>query len=61
MEAAVDRVMKTYGMMVNLSQAQEQKVRAKVAKFLKGLTESDEQKLTVEGLRFVRGISIAAL
>jgi hypothetical protein len=61
MEAAVDRVMKTYGMMVNLSQTQEQKVRDKVSKFLKDLKESDEQKLTVAGLRFVRGISIVAL
>lgn len=61
MEAAIDRVMKTYGMMVNLSEVQEQKVRAKVAKFLKDTKESDEQKLTVEGLRFVRGISIANL
>jgi hypothetical protein len=61
MEAAIDRVMKTYGMMVNLSQIQERKVRDKVSKFLKDLKESDEQKLTVEGLRYVRGISIAAL
>ncbi len=61
MEAAVDRVMKTYGMMVNLSQIQERKVRDKVSKFLKDLKESDEQKLTVEGLRYVRGIRISAL
>jgi hypothetical protein len=61
MEAAIDRVMKTYGMMVNLNQVQEQKVRTKVSKFLKNIDESDEQKLTVEGLRYVRGISVAAL
>jgi hypothetical protein len=56
MEAAVDRVMKTYGMMVNLSCDQEQAIREKVSLFLKSKPDTDEHKLTVEGLRFVRAL-----
>jgi len=56
MQAAVERVMKTYGMMVNLNAEQEQDVREKVSAFLKDRPEGDEQKLTIEGLRFVRAM-----
>jgi hypothetical protein len=61
MEAAVERVMKTYGMIVNLTLAQEQAMREKVSNYLQDKPETDEQKLTIEGLRYVRGISIGDL
>jgi hypothetical protein len=61
MEAAIERVMKTYGMIVNMTFAQEQVVREKVSHFLQDKVETDEQKLTIEGLRYARGISIADL
>jgi hypothetical protein len=35
MQAAIDRVMQTYGMMVNLTPLQEAEAREKVSKFLK--------------------------
>jgi hypothetical protein len=34
MQAAIDRVMKTYGMMVNLTQEEERRARERVANFL---------------------------
>ena len=61
MEAAIKRVMTTYGMMVNLTLAQEQTDREKVSKFLEERSETDEQKLAIEGLRHVRGIPVDAL
>ena len=36
MQAAIDRVMQTYGMMVNLTPGQEAEVREKVSNLLKG-------------------------
>jgi hypothetical protein len=57
MEASIDRVMKTYGMMVNLTRHQEQTVRKIVSKFLEARPETDEQKLAIEGLRYIRGMS----
>jgi hypothetical protein len=35
MQAAIDRVMQTYGMMVNLTPGQEAEAREKVSNFLK--------------------------
>jgi hypothetical protein len=35
MQAAIDRVMQTYGMMANLTPTQEAEVREKVSTFLK--------------------------
>jgi hypothetical protein len=54
MQAAIDRVMKTYGMMVNLTPAEECLARERVAQFLSGRTE-DESRLVVEGIKFLRG------
>jgi hypothetical protein len=54
MQAAVDRVMKTYGMLVNLTVQQEQAAREKVSSFLAGARTDDENKLAVEGLRYLR-------
>ena len=58
MEQAIDRVMHTYGMIVNLTPADELVVREKVTKFLGQKSEDDEQKLTIAGLRYVRELKI---
>ncbi len=54
MQAALDRVMHTYGMLVNLTAEQEQLAREKVASFLASATTDDENKLAIEGLRYLR-------
>jgi len=54
MQAAIDRVMHTYGMLVNLTAEQEQLAREKVATFLANAKTDDETKLAVEGLRYLR-------
>jgi hypothetical protein len=54
MQAAIDRVMHTYGMIVNLTAEQEQIAREKVSSFLAGTKIDDENKLAVEGLRYLR-------
>jgi hypothetical protein len=54
MQAAIDRVMHTYGMIVNLTAEQEQIAREKVSSFLAGTKSHDENKLAVEGLRYLR-------
>jgi len=58
MEKAIDRVMQTYGMIVNLTPAEELVVREKVSRFLGQKSEDDEQKLTIAGLRYVRELKI---
>ena len=54
MQAAIDRVMKTYGMLVNLTAQQEQAARANVSSFLANAHTDDENKLVIEGLRYLR-------
>jgi hypothetical protein len=58
MQAAVDRVMKTYGMIVHLTPAQAMVVREKLSSFLGEKSETDERKLAIDGLRYVRGLKI---
>lgn len=55
MQAAIDRVMNTYGMLVNLTREEEQIARERVAQFLSNATADDETKLAVEGIKFLRG------
>jgi hypothetical protein len=45
MQAAIDRVMQTYGMMVNLTPGQEAEAREKVSSFLKDKA-GDEHSLS---------------
>jgi hypothetical protein len=52
--AAIDRVMQTYGMLVNLTPEQEKSAREKVSIFLAKAKTEDETRLAVEGLRFLR-------
>ena len=54
MQAAIDRVMQTYGMMVNLTPGQEAEAREKVSNFLKEKA-GDEHNLAVEGLKYLLG------
>jgi hypothetical protein len=54
MQAAIDRVMQTYGMMVNLTPGQEAEAREKVSNFLKD-KGGDEHNLAVEGLKYLLG------
>ena len=54
MQAAIDRVMSTYGMLVHLTPDQERETRDRVRRFLRG-KGSDERILAVEGLKFLRG------
>ena len=54
MQAAIDRVMHTYGMIVNLTPEQEQIAREKVSSFLASAKTDDETKLAIEGLRYLR-------
>ena len=54
MQAAIDRVMDTYGMIVNLTLEEERATRAKVSRFLADAETDDEHKLAVQGLRFLR-------
>jgi hypothetical protein len=56
MQAAVERVMKTYGMMVNLTVDEEKAAREKVISHLAERPEADEQALAIEGLRYLRSV-----
>ena len=54
MQAAIERVMTTYGMMVHLTPEQEQEARERVGRFLQD-KGTDEHMLAVEGLKYLRG------
>lgn len=54
MQTVVERVIETYGMMVNLTAAQEEEVRKRLEAFLRHKTGNDHE-LTVQGLQFLRG------
>jgi hypothetical protein len=53
MKAAVDRIMRVYGMMQDITPEQEMEIRGKVVEYLK-TAKGDEHKLAVEGLKYVR-------
>lgn len=57
MQAALERVMHTYGMMVDLTPAEEHSAREKVAAFLARAKTADEHKLAVEGLKYLRNLN----
>jgi hypothetical protein len=57
MEAAIDRVMQTYGLLANRSTAASTEARAKVTAYLNTLFEAGEKdmhRLTVCGLTYLR-------
>jgi hypothetical protein len=51
MQAAIDRVMHTYGMIVDLTLEEERAAREKVSRFLADAKTDDEHQLAVQGLR----------
>lgn len=56
MQAAIDRVMQTYGMMNNLTPGEERAVREKVSSYLAEKHDITEHQLAVEGLRYLRSL-----
>jgi len=57
MDAAIDRIMQTYGLLVNETAAASAKTRAKVTEYVKTLFEAGEKdahRLTVCGLTYLR-------
>ena len=56
MRAAIDRVMQAYGLMVDLSEADQLKARQRVEAHLAGIV-ADERILAIEGLRYLRNAS----
>jgi hypothetical protein len=53
MKTVIERVMRTYGLMVSLSEAQDQEARERLETFLRNKTGSDHE-LAVQGLQFLR-------
>jgi hypothetical protein len=58
MEEIVDQVMRTYGLMVNLTPSEEQAARERLMAFLKDKSD-DTRKPTLEGMKFLRGNRIS--
>jgi hypothetical protein len=57
MEAAIDRIMQTYGMLVNQTADASEEARAKVTEYIGKLVEAGEKdphRLTVCGLTYLR-------
>jgi hypothetical protein len=57
MEAAIDRIMKTYDLLVNRTAAASDEARTKVTEYLTTLVEAGEKdthRLTVCGLTYLR-------
>ena len=57
MQTAIDRIMHTYDMMVNRSQAASDEARIRVSDYVKSLFdggETDPHRLTVCGLTYLR-------
>lgn len=59
METAINRVMSTYTMLVNLTAQEERDARLKVTAFLSQSKTQDENLLAVEGIKFLRGDKVA--
>ena len=57
MQAAIDRIMQTYGLLANQTAAATDEARAKVTEYVKTLFdagEKDEHRLAVCGLTYLR-------
>jgi hypothetical protein len=57
MEAAIDRIMQTYALLMNSSAAASEEARAKVTDYIAKLSEAGEKdthRLTVCGLTYLR-------
>jgi hypothetical protein len=58
MQAAIDRVMHTFGMIVNLTLDEEQAARDRLTAFLAQAQTQDENQLAVEGLKLQAGVGL---
>ena len=58
MEEVIDHVMRTYGLMVNLSATEEEFERERPAAFLKDKQDTT-RKLAVEGMKYLRDDGIS--
>jgi hypothetical protein len=58
MQAAIERVIETYGMIVNLTVDEERAAREKVTSYLSEKKGIDERMLAIEGLRYLRSVEI---
>jgi hypothetical protein len=56
MQAAIDRVMQTFTLIVNLTPYEQQAAREKATSFLAEKPEASEHQLAVEGLRYLRSV-----
>jgi hypothetical protein len=56
MQAAIERVMQTYGMMVHMTDEELQAAREKVTSYLAERPKATEGQLAVEGLRYLRTV-----
>ena len=54
MENAIERIMRAFALIVNLTPDQERSARARVTSFLATQSQADEEALAVEGLRYLR-------
>jgi hypothetical protein len=54
MQAAIDRVMRTFKMMASLTPEEEEDARERLIAHLAGM-KADEKALAVAGLRYLRG------
>jgi hypothetical protein len=54
MDDVIERVMRTYALMVALTPAEEQAARERLSQFLTGKSD-DTHRLSVEGVKFFRG------
>jgi len=57
MQAAVDRVMKAYGMIVSLTPDEETAAREAVTSYLADKSNADDRVLAIEGLRYLRAVN----
>ena len=56
MQAAIDRVMRTYCLIEKLTDEEAQAAREKVSSYLAKKPDADEHALAVEGLRYLRSV-----
>ena len=56
MQAAIDRVMRTYCLIEKLTDAEAQAAREKVSSYLADKPEADEHALAVAGLQYLRSV-----
>jgi hypothetical protein len=56
MQAAIDRVMQTYGMITKLTDEETRAAREKVSSHLAEKPDATEHQLAVEGLRYLRSV-----